>query len=474
MKLAMKSVRAEALDALRGLAILAMVLSGTIRFKILPDWMYHAQLPPPDHIFNPDLRGLTWVDVVFPLFLFVMGAAIPLALSRRIEQGKTTAQMVLEILKRGFFLSSFAIILQHLRPLSIHPHPVALTWWIALAGFGLLCLIYGRMPHDWALKKYEIGLNGLGWILAIALFSQLQYDGGGFSLKRSDIILLLLANAAVFGSLIWLLTRFNLWLRLGSLGLLIALQLSATTDGWVKVVWLASPVPWLFQFEYLTYLFIVIPGTIVGDLILSWLQQSADEIDRIPMPWQQRRAGMQMFAMLTICLVLLIGLQARWIWQTVVVGGAIAGFSYFLFIKPNNSTETLLLKFYQWGIYWLLLGLFFEPYGGGIRKDPPAYSYYFITTAIALFLLITFTIFVDILHQKKWLWLLIDNGKNPMIAYVTFANVLLPILTLTGLEDQMIQYSNTPFMGFVKGILYTLFIALCVSSFTRLKLFWKT
>lgn len=43
-------VRFEALDALRGLAILMMVLSGTIPFDgALPGWMYHAQLPPPDH-----------------------------------------------------------------------------------------------------------------------------------------------------------------------------------------------------------------------------------------------------------------------------------------------------------------------------------------------------------------------------------------------------------------------------------------
>jgi hypothetical protein len=41
------SQRADALDALRGLAVLAMVLSGTIARKTLPAWMYHAQLPPP-------------------------------------------------------------------------------------------------------------------------------------------------------------------------------------------------------------------------------------------------------------------------------------------------------------------------------------------------------------------------------------------------------------------------------------------
>ncbi|MBP1593213.1 MAG: hypothetical protein H6Q12_231, partial [Bacteroidetes bacterium] len=62
--------RAYALDALRGYAIISMVLSGAIVFGILPGWMYHAQEQPPTHVFNPDLPGITWVDLVFPFFLF--------------------------------------------------------------------------------------------------------------------------------------------------------------------------------------------------------------------------------------------------------------------------------------------------------------------------------------------------------------------------------------------------------------------
>lgn len=58
--------RALALDALRGYAIITMVLSATIVTHVLPGWMSHAQTPPPDHVFNPLLPGVTWVDLVFP------------------------------------------------------------------------------------------------------------------------------------------------------------------------------------------------------------------------------------------------------------------------------------------------------------------------------------------------------------------------------------------------------------------------
>ena len=59
-----KKYRFEALDALRGLAILMMVFSANIPFGgVLPGWMYHAQVPPPLHQFQADLPGITWVDL---------------------------------------------------------------------------------------------------------------------------------------------------------------------------------------------------------------------------------------------------------------------------------------------------------------------------------------------------------------------------------------------------------------------------
>ena len=49
----MQQNRLLSLDAFRGITILAMVLSGSMAFgDIMPAWMYHAQVPPPNHIFN--------------------------------------------------------------------------------------------------------------------------------------------------------------------------------------------------------------------------------------------------------------------------------------------------------------------------------------------------------------------------------------------------------------------------------------
>ena len=51
--------RAHSLDALRGYAIMTMILAATEAFGILPAWMYHAQEPPPTNVFNPQIYGIT-------------------------------------------------------------------------------------------------------------------------------------------------------------------------------------------------------------------------------------------------------------------------------------------------------------------------------------------------------------------------------------------------------------------------------
>ena len=63
---------------------------------------------------------------------------------------------------------------------------------------------------------------------------------------------------------------------------------------------------------------------------------------------------------------------------------ALCGLGWALLYKPNNDTERLYKSLFTWAIYWLILGLFFEPYEGGIRKDKATVSYYFVTSGLAI------------------------------------------------------------------------------------------
>jgi predicted acyltransferase len=474
--------RAFALDALRGLAILGMILSGQLPFgeKALPAWMYHAQVPPPEHKWVATLPGITWVDLVFPFFLFALGAAIPLALTRRLERGEPKWKVALFIAERGLLLAFFALYVEAIRPYVISEHPSIATWLTGLLGFALLFPVLTRFPNSWPVG-WRWGIRVGGWVGALTLLASLHYPNGkGFSLDRSDIIIVVLANMAVFGSLLWWLTRTKLLLRLGVLGVLVAIRLSNMPhpiEGWVSDIWRWSPVPWIYRLYYLQYLFIVVPGTITGDLLLRWLRRDADRNEATRAgrePWSPLRFGAIAALMLCMMILLVAGLKARWLVPTTLITFVLCAAGWWLMSKPATATERFFHALFNWAICWLVLGLFFEPYEGGIKKDKATMSYYFVTAGCAICLLIAFSILIDVLRRKRWAQLLIENGQNPMIAYAGINNLIIPVLALIGADKLLSALATTPWLGFVRGAIITLLLALSVSVFTKCRVFWRT
>jgi len=472
--------RALALDALRGLAILAMLLSGQMPFNehALPSWMYHAQEPPPTFQFQANLPGISWVDLVFPFFLFAMGAAFPLALSRRMEKKTPIWKLFLLVAERGFLLGFFALFVQLIRPYTVSHHPTTATWFLALGGFLILFPILTRLPEKWP-AALKLSLRTAGWLAAVAFCWFATYpDGSGFKLTRSDIIIIVLTNMVVFGSLVWMFTRENLLLRLGVLGFVFAIRLSnlpVPTEGWVHDLWMTSPLPWIYQLYYLQYLCIVIPGTIAGDLILQWTRAMTVPENTSAAPrWPLVKYIFILLTMIALLLVTLVGLKARWLLATTLLDCALCFVGWLLVQNPLDATERLFQKLFNWGIYWLVLGLIFEPWEGGIKKDHPTLSYYFVTSGLALCVFITFSIVIDVLRQPSAVRLLIENGQNPMIAYAGINNFITPVLALIGADQLLTQFATTPWRSFWKGAIITLLMALTVSFLTRRKIFWRT
>jgi predicted acyltransferase len=170
----------------------------------------------------------------------------------------------------------------------------------------------------------------------------------------------------------------------------------------------------------------------------------------------------------------LIGLKARWLIEATLLAFALCFIGWMLLQKPLNETERLYQKLFNWAIYWLVLGLVFEPYEGGIKKDHPTLSYYFVTSGLAICVFIGFSIMIDVWQQKRGLRLLIDNGQNPMIAYAGINNFITPVLALIGADNLLTNFATSPWLGFWKGVIITLLMAITVSVLTRRKIFWRT
>lgn len=266
--------RAHALDALRGYAIITMVLSAMEAFSVLPRWMYHAQVPPPDHVFDPTIYGITWVDIIFPFFLFSMGAAIPLSLGRQHAKGESITKLTWKTVQRWVKLTFFAIFIIHAFPFMLGYEQEWMRYAMPIFFFILLCLMF--MPNPFGVSPYKArAITWSAYLVAVGFMLLQPYAGGApFRLTDSDCIMLILANVSLTGSIFYLLTIGHPLRRLALLPFLIALFMAAhTANSWPAQLIHTSWLPWLYLPAYQEYLLIIIPGTVAGEWIAQWLEK---------------------------------------------------------------------------------------------------------------------------------------------------------------------------------------------------------
>lgn len=467
--------RNVSLDALRGFAILSMVLSGSIAFgDVLPAWMYHAQVPPPDHVFNENLAGITWVDLVFPFFLFSMGAAMPLALNKQMQNKGSFFQIFWIAARRFLLLAFFALFLEHMKPWEQAAKPAAKEYLLSMAAFGLLFFQFYQNENE-RYKKLFAGLKIVAFIIALALLYFLPFDSKGFRFTKSDIIIIVLANMAFFGTLIWWITKNNVWLRVGLLLFIMAVFLASkeVNGGWAKTLYQFSHVgifkfDWLYQFYFLKYLFIIIPGTIAGDWFLKFKNTEA--------PATSLKSNLMLIGLLSFALVITntIFLFTRELLLNLTITAFLITVLYVLLKKSGKEIHPLITHFFKAGAFLLLLGLFFEAYEGGIKKDHSTYSYYFVTSGLSFFMLMGFTFLQQVTIGKNIVNYLGLNGKNPMVAYVAGSLLLTPLLYLTHTQQWLEVLNTNAWAGFLKGVIFTGTVSVITVICTKKGWFWKT
>lgn len=358
--------RAYAVDLLRGLAIVGMVLSGQILWHAeLPAWLFHAQVPPPSFRFDPSVPGITWVDLVFPFFLFSMGAAFPLALRKRLEQrGESVALILTVVVRRWALLALFAVALANLRSGVTGTLPGWGSSLLQLASWGCFCALFMRIDRFSDRQNRMVCLSGVAGIAALLAAARWGW-GLPVSAERSDVIILVLANMALFGSLVWLYTRNNLLARLGVLALLAALRLGSGVEGsWNEALWNWSPVPWLFRFDYLKYLCIIIPGTIAGDRIYEWMTHGGEDAPGA----SRRREVWTLVLLVTLICLNMWGLFARQLVVNLVAGVLLCLLLRRLLRGDGSATGRLHRSLFGWGFFWLGLGLALEAFEGGHQE----------------------------------------------------------------------------------------------------------
>ena len=158
--------RVASIDIFRGLTMLVMIFVNDLAgVRKLPWWTYHMP---------GNVSGMTYVDVVFPAFLFIVGLSIPLAIATRLRKFPSTPRLWTHVLARSAGLIIIGVALANADKgnasrMGITPN----TWsFLVLLSAILFWAVYptGRVR----LLRY-VGLAGL--IVLFAIFRRTTTSG---------------------------------------------------------------------------------------------------------------------------------------------------------------------------------------------------------------------------------------------------------------------------------------------------------
>lgn len=153
--------RVHSVDALRGLVMLSMVFANDIAGgRGVPWWMKHYY----DRAGRGDYNGMTWVDWIFPAFIFVVGMSVPLSLAARLAGAAPVWRTALHAMVRVVLLLVIGVFMVN-RPAGAARLGWPVGLWETLMFTGAMLLVVS-LPKRWP-----------GWIEYVA-----RSVGGGLLL----------------------------------------------------------------------------------------------------------------------------------------------------------------------------------------------------------------------------------------------------------------------------------------------------
>lgn len=448
-----KAPRQESLDALRGWALLGMALSGLLPWGSLPPWMYHAQVPPPDMKFDPSISGITWVDLVFPFFLFSMGAAMPFSMGRLLDEGEPWHLTLFGLFKRSALLLVFAYLVHATRP-SMMPGPE--TGFVQMLGLGfcLGTLLLFIHSSRWS-QQVNWVLKGIG-LAIILVCSSLVPDPTKLDPMNQDIIIKVLAGVSFTGGLVYWASRRWPWVPylVGTIVLIVWPIIKYWPPFNPALQWTFSPL--VTRLDYHKYLLIVIPGVLYGCWLARGGKVAFSKRDSLVLagclaliPLCLLFAGRGSDALLAVFLLALAGLAAAilpkesGLWQVV----------------PSSN----LLIF---------AGIMVSHWGENLRKDSATVSYFLITSGLAI-----------LAHQGMELWrqkflkespgFMASVGSNPLLGYLLITHFIFSFVRLTGVDGWIGSQGWNPWVLAFYSLLQTLTIAALAALAAKQKVFMR-
>ncbi len=315
----------------------------------IPTWAKHMR---------DKVDGYTFVDLVFPGFLFIVGVAIPLALHNRRQSGVSLARLLGHIAARAAGLLFLGVILVNEETFSAPATGMSRDLWLLLA-LGSAAVLWTAHPGGplatrprWVFVLRLVALLVLGY--ALVVFRGRSEDGHTVWLQHSWWgILGLIGWAYLNCSLVYLAVRGSSTALMGIMGFMIALYIGGRhglLDGLGPINNLVGVGEVLGSTSAN-----VMAGVIVGNLFVG--------------SWSARSAGSRIRFMLVFS-----------------VGLYLAG----TLLRPLH----------------------------GIIKNQATDSYTLVASGICCLLFMIFYWMIDVRNRSTWAGFLLPAGQNPLLAYL--------------------------------------------------------
>lgn len=196
---ALTTERILSIDAFRGITILVMIFVNDVAgVSGIPTWMKHMPA---------DADAMTFVDIVFPAFLFIVGMSIPFAINNRLSKGDSFWKLQAHIGWRTIGLLVLGVFMvngeggynEAAMGMSIH------LW--SLLFYGCAILVWSAYPFK--NRKWTVGLKTIGaaGLIVLGFLYKGGEDGTGGLTPQWWGILGLIGWAYLFGCLIYQLVR---------------------------------------------------------------------------------------------------------------------------------------------------------------------------------------------------------------------------------------------------------------------------
>ena len=402
--------RIQSIDIFRGITLAVMIfvndLDGT---KGLPWWTFHAKA---------SWDVMTYVDMVFPVFLFLVGMSLPIAVKARLRKNPSQWALWTHVFMRSASLVILGLILANGGSADPRHMIVARQLWVFLGvlGASLFLSVYpGKGDSPW----WHKALRTLGAIMVIAMYSLFRrtgHDGQIHWIDGSYPEILGLIGYAYFAVCL-LYIPFRRWLIAPFLWLIALVTFNAvTTAPFIAMVapHSAAAAYWLrFQFGLRGY---------------QW-------------PWGNGSSASLIMAGIVTTVI-------------------------FLEVRRFRTFREKLVPAMAFALSALAAGYLLKPLGISKIRATPTWCLYTIAFAVAAFTLLYWV--CDIKKRTGWAFAFRPAGSNTLTTYLLpdYWDIILSLLGITFFGEHF----GYGWHGIAKSLVFTCLMLAIAALLTRMKI----